>query len=128
MANAGAEIDQCVLCPDRVPCIYIGDPDLKFERCRHAVGNFDSVVLCILTVLVQVNKTRRYDKSASIERRSAPQAFRVDRLDLPSANANIPDGVKATFWVHDATVEDHYVVIGWRCPLSKGTSKKCGKS
>ena len=103
VANAGAKIDQCILCTDHVPCIYICNPHLEFERCCHAVGSLDS----ILAVLVQVNKARRYNKSARIECRSAPQPFRTDRLDLASANANIANGIEAGFWVNDTTVEDH---------------------
>jgi hypothetical protein len=48
-------------------CIHIAYAHLKFEYRRNAVGCLDRIVLCILTVLVQVNESRRYDKSTGIE-------------------------------------------------------------
>jgi hypothetical protein len=60
------EIDQCIFGTSRVPRIHIGDTQLKFERCRNAVGGLNRVILRILTVLVQVDESRRYDKSDGI--------------------------------------------------------------
>jgi hypothetical protein len=71
VANACTKIDQSVFCTGRIPRIHIVHTHLKFERRGDTVGSLDGVVLCILTVLVQVDESRRYDKSTGIECRVA---------------------------------------------------------
>jgi len=64
-------------------------------------------------VLVEVDKAGSYDESGGVDGASGGEGFGGDAGDLAVADANVADGVKAGFGVHDAAAfEDEVILLG----------------
>jgi hypothetical protein len=83
VADTHSVVDQCSTSALGVPSFDISNAHLQFERGRHTIHGFDSVVLCVLSMVMQVDESGRNDQPGRIQHRLAFQRLCRDGFDSP---------------------------------------------
>ena len=110
MASGRAEVNQRPASPFGQKTCNVRDSDFHFERRGHAVQGFQAVILRVLAVRVQVDKTRGDDETSRIDRSCSAQPLGRKADDAPSTDPDVHNGVQSGLGVHDTAALDNKVI------------------
>ena len=80
--------------------------DFELERGGHAVHCFEAIVFFVLTMLVQIDKTRRDNQTTSIDHSTTAKIAAADRFDSAVGDSEIADRIGTRFRIDHSAVED----------------------
>src|SRR5579864_678133 len=104
MARADSIVDKSLALASRVPCVNIGGAKFQLQRSRDSIGSFSCIVFGVLTVLVEVNKSRGDDQIFRFDVYLTSERLGGDGSNLPRADSDITDRIESCFGIHYAPI------------------------
>ena len=93
----------------------IGRANFEFERRGHTIKRFHSLARQVLSMLVQINKSRSDHQPFRVNHPPSAHPLGSYPNNLPPTDPNIPHRIQPGLWIHDSSALDHQIVFLRHC-------------
>src|ERR1051325_6239326 len=92
--NAYSVVNESLPISFRIPAVYISGANLQFKGSCYPIHRLETIVLIVLSVLMQINKAGRHSKTARVNHHAASQFGFGNCFDCSAGNANVSNAIQ----------------------------------